>query len=195
MAESKQYCIGRHLRSAHQWLIRAEQSFVRDKGVRGELDLFLAQAELQHAQEINRASRPHYRYSLLYQAMAVAMAVVFCLAGWGGYHLWQGMPADKSVSAGTVSETGATMTAQSAVVQEGVTVLPPAPVAPGERATVHEEPVAANPAAEQEKQSPAPRMETPAAAVPAAVASQEVRLSPEEMQKLVRTAGKSLRGN
>jgi hypothetical protein len=43
--------IVRHIRAARQWLDQAEQSFDTEKLVRGELDLLLARAEVQHAQE------------------------------------------------------------------------------------------------------------------------------------------------
>lgn len=40
-----------HIKSARQWLERAEQAFDAESPTRGELDLILARAEVQHAQE------------------------------------------------------------------------------------------------------------------------------------------------
>lgn len=40
-----------HIKSARQWLERAERAFDEESPARGELDLILARAEVQHAQE------------------------------------------------------------------------------------------------------------------------------------------------
>jgi|GEM_PF-3838777 len=40
-----------HIKSARQWLDRAERAFDSESPTRGELDLILARAEVQHAQE------------------------------------------------------------------------------------------------------------------------------------------------
>jgi hypothetical protein len=46
----------RHIRSAQQWLDRAERAFDAESPTRGELDLLLARAEMQHAQEKQNGS-------------------------------------------------------------------------------------------------------------------------------------------
>jgi hypothetical protein len=55
MEESKRGTI-RHIRSAQQWLDRAERAFDAESPTRGELDLILARAEMQHAQEKHSGS-------------------------------------------------------------------------------------------------------------------------------------------
>ena len=69
-----------HLLSAQQWLARAEQAFGKNRDVRGELDLFLAQAELQHARETNRMVHFRHKYALCRHVAALALALTLALA-------------------------------------------------------------------------------------------------------------------
>src|SRR5690349_18195559 len=75
----------RHLRSARVWLTRAEESFDKDSNIRGELDLFLAQAQLQHAREtsLHRQGRPGS--PLLRQALSFGFAALIVAASIGAY--------------------------------------------------------------------------------------------------------------
>ena len=69
----------KHLRSARQWLTRAEESFDKDRDVRGELNLFLAQAELQHAQETSQTRGWLRKYPALRHGLAAIVAVTLAI--------------------------------------------------------------------------------------------------------------------
>ena len=203
MANCKQHYIGKHLKSARQWLARAERAFGKDRDVRGELDLFLAQAELQHAREINRAEHSRYKYSLCRQGGAVLMALVMFFAGWGGYHLWDGLTAAKI---DVESRNTTPPPEQTLPILAGSSAAPPAVLQIADKISTAIAPSAAIepvpepllPAAERisEPEPVIPNLpnKVPVADESVSAKPQEVRLSPEEMQKLVRTAGKSLRG-
>jgi hypothetical protein len=84
MADFKRHMF-RHLRSAKVWLTRAEESFDKNSRIRGELDLILAQAELQHAREtsLSRQERKHYLF--LRHATSFVLAAAIVVAGFGAY--------------------------------------------------------------------------------------------------------------
>ena len=46
-----------HIRAAREWLGRAENSLDKENDIRGDLNLMLAQAELQRAKESNGLAR------------------------------------------------------------------------------------------------------------------------------------------
>ncbi|MDL2280603.1 hypothetical protein LJC10_01940 [Selenomonadales bacterium OttesenSCG-928-I06] len=73
--------INKHLSSARNWLNRAQSSFEKEKDVRGELDLFLVQAELKHAQKLNRDHQPKYKYSVLKHGAALITALFILVFG------------------------------------------------------------------------------------------------------------------
>ena len=76
----------RHLRSARQWLTQAEESFDEDREVRGELNLFLAQAELQRAKETGLNRGWLKKYSALRHGLAVVVAVTVASVAYGVYN-------------------------------------------------------------------------------------------------------------
>ena len=73
--------INKHLGSAKDWLNKAQDSFEEEKDVRGELDLFLVQAELKHAQKLNRDNQPKYKYSALKHGAAFLTALFIFVFG------------------------------------------------------------------------------------------------------------------
>lgn len=75
----------RHLRSARQWLAQAEEAFDKESNVRGELDLFLAQAELQRARETTSSRKGWFSFPLFRQAITFALAAAVLAAGSGIY--------------------------------------------------------------------------------------------------------------
>nr|WP_092071083.1 hypothetical protein [Dendrosporobacter quercicolus]NSL48474.1 hypothetical protein [Dendrosporobacter quercicolus DSM 1736]SDM18067.1 hypothetical protein SAMN04488502_102416 [Dendrosporobacter quercicolus] len=191
MADFKQR-MSRHLRSARQWLTRAEESFDKESNIRAELDLMLAQAELQHAQEAKRAGEWRYKYLMMRHGIALGLAMLVAAGGLGGtFYLLQGRQASPPMADGQAA--------------------PPAVTAEVRRASDK----AATPPA-QEPLEPAPAVISPAPATtqvqPTSIKTtdrqgpkQEQRktvdkvdhsleLPPDEMQKLMRAAGKSLRG-
>lgn len=75
----------RRIRSAKSSLDNAEQSFLDNKNIRGELDLMLAEAELQ-----NLRKKESVPWSWSRQALAALTALLFVLAGVGGWYFARG---------------------------------------------------------------------------------------------------------
>lgn len=73
------------IRNVKSSLENAEQSFRENNGMRGELDLMLAEAEIKHLREKSDRSFIWNR-----QCLALFAAVVMFLAGYGGW-LYAGM--------------------------------------------------------------------------------------------------------
>lgn len=174
----------RHLHSARQWLTRAEEAFDKDSDIQGELNLFLAQAELQHLQEVKKS--PRRRYFLLRHGTALLLAVLLtATTGMGGY--WW-MSHREVAKPAPFSAQEVRMPNKPSYTGEQVA----SPVPPKEAVAVN------NPVAEK------PQTAKSAAAkdIPTDSVRQEeqmhqtvkVSVSPDEKQKLIREAGKSLRG-
>lgn len=174
----------RHLRSARQWLTRAEEAFDKDSDIQGELNLFLAQAELQQLKEVKRSRQWRYKYFLLRHGLALFLAVTVTAAGMGGYWWFHQQKETKPVPF-SAQETNL-------------------PVKPVEREKV-EKPASKEAAAPNAVQTmPQPTTTVVVTKeVPAVSVSQEadnprqtdkVSLPSDEKQKLIRAAGKSLRG-
>jgi len=193
MADLKRQ-MARRLTSAKQWLTRAEESFDKDSTIRGELDLFLAQAELQHAREANCSRKWRQRYSLLSHALSFILATAIVAAGLGIYW-WTGerpaiVPAQPVVQlAGNIPE------AKTAPESLAATIFP----------VVAAQPVvspAASPPVSSPVDKPAP-VAQPAVTVMAVQpentkqlqqTEQKNLLPPDDLQKIVQTAARSLRG-
>ncbi|MDR1702728.1 MAG: hypothetical protein LBR56_08115 [Sporomusaceae bacterium] len=91
MAEYK-HQMNKHLDSAKEWVERAQHSFEEKKDIRGELDLFLAQAELAHAKKTSRLHRLT-QYSFFKESVALLVAFFLAAAGLGaGYWLNFSLP-------------------------------------------------------------------------------------------------------
>lgn len=178
----------RRLRSARQWLTRAEEAFDKDRDVRAELNLMLAQAELQHAKEANRTRHWRYKYSLLTQGTAVGLAMMIAVIGFGGTYWWvnqhqtredQASPAvqlqmpQQSLADSNLAEPKPHLEPQAAIVQQTS--------APATVKTEHQQ--TSTVAESRVKNDEQPYQ-----------AEKQVVLPPDELQKLVRVAGKSLRG-
>jgi hypothetical protein len=87
-----------HLRSAQDWLSKAERSFDEQKDIRGELNLMLAQAELKRAQEEKSGAKHRLRYTWCRQGGALICAIL--LFGLGSL-IWMShaeKEADKTVT-------------------------------------------------------------------------------------------------
>ena len=182
MATSKHH-IASSLQSAKVWIDQADESFSKDADVRGELNLFLAQAELQHAREVNRHGRWHWKYPLLRQTMAFVLAVAVVT---GGAYWWD--------TRGHVSQ----LEKRQLSVSEPVTPLPRQTAESASPATITPrslpvEPPAVNPL-KAETYEPVKERQ---ASVPSAskhTTDNTVQLAPEEMQQLSRAAARSFMG-
>lgn len=197
--------ISKSIRSARQWLAHAEDSFGNDRDVRGELDLILAQAELQRVREANRSGRWRSPYSLFSQGLALGLALFISVAGLGGAYWW--VHAQKAVPV-PLAVHNVTSTDKTSV---NLTPIFPAPGVSEQLADKPNTKLREQLASEQSKVPTAVKAETVQNAlaqqpqnvdsVVSQVASErerptekEVVLPPDEMQKLIREAGKSLRG-
>ena len=72
----------KRIRSVKTWLDKAEQAYADDSATKGQLQLMLAQAEMQH---LNEKRAPALWQRLGYWSIAVGLAL---LVG-GGYYAWQ----------------------------------------------------------------------------------------------------------
>ncbi|MDU4960922.1 MAG: hypothetical protein E6X17_09725 [Sporomusaceae bacterium] len=172
----------KHLRSARQWLTRAEESFDKDRDIRGELNLFLAQAELQHAKEAGQKQGWIQKQPALRHALASVVALLLAGAAYGFYY-----PAGHSVQPAS-SPTGSPPVSQFSGENKQVFLQsPPAMTAPAVRQQ-NELPPVSDPAPIPVRAEP--RRET----VVAPAAAQPQPVSSDEMKNLIRAAGKSLRG-
>ena len=105
MAEQKSR-VTTHLRSAQDWLSKAERSFDEQKDIRGELNLMLAQAELKRAQEEKRSVKRRLRYVCYRQGGALICALL--LFGLGSL-IWMGHATEKADKAVTHVQTTQTV--------------------------------------------------------------------------------------
>ena len=161
------------IQATKKWLTRAEEHFGRDASVRGEMDLLLAEAELRSTREKLQTGR--YRSLWLQHGLALGAAFTIMAFGVGGAWLfWRDAPALPVVA------------------------KPPAVIAPTALPSPLPSPLAAAPAKRTEETPPAaaalptnPGQEVNTSNKPV---TQDKPVSPDEMKRLVRTAGQSLRG-
>lgn len=176
--------IYQHLSSAKRWLTKAEEAFDKERDVRGELNLMLAQAELQHVKEVSRSKHWRHKYAVLRHGVALSCAALMAV-GLGGVYWWTSKP-NSVVPVPLVKK--ATIPVESKIQSSSN----------GEQLS----PVSIN---QEEKTVVLNEVASPAqtAAAPTVInqkkkaeSSQQVEpvISPDEMQKLVRAAGKTLRG-
>ena len=190
MARLKQH-VYQHLRSAKEWLTKAEEAFDKEHDVRAELDLMLAQAELQHVKEVNRSRQWRYKYLILRHGMALTIAMSMAIVV-GGVYWWTNKPAI-AVPGPLPSQVASQVSLPvEAVAKAMIPATPVANATPNEK-NLPEKQVNQVVATEStvEKVPEKPRQverEQPRQS------EQTVVVSSEEMEKLVRAAGKSLRG-
>ncbi|MDD4600493.1 MAG: hypothetical protein PHQ46_05495 [Negativicutes bacterium] len=176
----------RRLRSARQWLTRAEEAFDKDRDVRAELNLMLAQAELQHAKEANRTRHWRYKYSLLTQGTAVGLAMMLAVIGFGGTYWWvnQQQTRDDQVSPAV----------QLQMPQQVLSVSNPAEQTKPQLESQAAQQTPAIVKTEHQQASTVAEKSRVTNDAQQYQAEQQVVLPPDELQKLVRAAGKTLRG-
>lgn len=187
MADSKNH-IARNLESAKVWIDQAGQSFDKNSDVRGELNLLLAQAELQRVRELNQSRHSRWKYPFLRHGVAFFLAVTVAVSG---FVWWQGQR-DPVAPLPQVS------------TQHSVQLQPSQPMADlaagGQPQPVNKQTIVPTPSVQvstAEKKEEAKPQPTEAAARPEPVRTKsdsDVRLAPDELQQLIRAAGKSLRG-
>jgi hypothetical protein len=178
--------IVQHLSSAKGWLTKAEEAFDKEKDIRGELDLMLAQAELQHVKEVSRSKHWRHKYAAVRHGLALVCAAVVA-AGLGGVYWWTSKP-QIVVPVPLVEKVSLPAESKIQSSSNG-RQLPPVPIEQEVGNVVRKEvapPVqdvtASSVISQTKKSEPSQQVEP------------SVAISPDEMQKLVRAAGKSLRG-
>ena len=175
-----------NLESAKAWIHQAEQSFGQDADIRGELNLLLAQAELQRVREANRARQWRWKYPLLRQSLAFALALLVMV---GGFYLWDSKTMIPPHPVTTNKEPVMPLAQQTQPVQQTQqTQTPPSAVQPQPPAPLVNAAVTTNTVNSPPAAQPSQRENVPANR------EHEIQLSHDEMQKLIRAAGKSLRG-
>jgi hypothetical protein len=183
-----------HVRSAQKWLHRAEVAFESEKDTRGKLDLMLANAEMQHLHESAIKGKS---FSLIKQAVAFSCAAVLFSSGIGGAYFYFHHKA--------LQQENPIQTAEGKLWLPIATTpqvfLEPSLSAPQNISNAIAEnthAVAVIPSSPQPTSSPSPKEESARVQVSPLTADRENVVSqivrPEEMQKLIRAAGKSLRG-
>ena len=171
-----------HVRAAREWLGRAEDSLDRADDVRGDLNLMLARAELARAQETERP-----RPSVIWARRLAPLCAAVLLAGgavWG----WKSAipPAPASIERRT--EEAAADAARRLGESPPLPAIPQADAVPAQEEHVSE-PLPA--AAEFKEESEEAVASTPETSIPPE--PQGARIPAEDMQRLMSSAGQSLR--
>jgi hypothetical protein len=179
-----------HVRAAREWLGRAEDSLDRAEDVRGDLNLMLAQAELMRAKETERPSM-----SVVWARRVAPLCAAALLAG-AGLWVWRaGVPPAQEIPLGERRIEQRTETATAGIAEASRKETTPLPIVPQEEIVPAESPAEAEPLVmEMERQESEPAMVPQEAEMPPdAPAAQEMRIPSEDMQRLMSSAGQSLR--
>ena len=175
-----------HVRAAKEWLGRAENSLDQQEDIRGDLSLMLAQAELQHAKESKQ---------LTWKGYWLRRAVPFLAAGLiaGGCVLfvqWD-RPASRAVlpaeHTAEVQQLVPPALPEQPLAEPKVTAAAAEAVIPPKDDALPQPAARAAAAEAEEKPQPAAAVRPESAAVPAP------SVPPQNMQKLMRSAGQALR--
>lgn len=186
-----------HVRAAREWLGRAEDSLEQEDHIRGDLDVMLAQAELQRAQETEEG---RVRRRWLGRLLPAGAAALVAALVWG---LWPSvpaplierpsvMPAAEPGEAGSASVPAAAatpMAIESSTVRPMTAEIVSPTVSPmtAEISSVVEEPSSVE-GPISEKAADMEPLPQPSSRVP----SRDI-LPSRDMQKLMSAAGQSLR--
>lgn len=170
----------KHVTAAKEWLGRAEHSLDEKNDIKGDLNLMLAQAEMQRARETKHPKRNH---TWMMRLTPAALAAIIVFGGMGLLKeqeipvaqpiktiVEQGAPTTDTVAPVTVKETAAVKTQQ--IAQSAERAMQPIE----EKSIQQTVPVAVH----DQKIEPDKVV-------------QKVDIPPENMQKLMRAAGKTLR--
>lgn len=163
------------IKSAKQWLTRAEAHFDQNAATRGELDLLLAEAELRSTRENLQSQPGRLKLNVVQQGIAFGLAAVLVAVGVGA--AWWSQPA-------RVESTPPQTVAVTAPFAE--------PIRPDQALNIS--------AGIMQKTETSPSV-----AVDSTIHGQEVKsvdkltsreptVSQDEMKRLIRAAGQSLRG-
>lgn len=174
-----------HVRAAREWLGRAEDSLEQEDHIRGDLDVMLAQAELQRAQETEEG---RVRRRWLGRLLPAGAAALVAALVWG---LWPSVPAPlidrpsvmPAAEPGEAVSVSVPAAAATPMAIESSTVRPMT----AEISSVVEEPSSVE-VPISEKAADMEPLPQPSSRVP----SRDI-LPSRDMQKLMSAAGQSLR--
>ena len=170
----------RKIQATQHWLNKAEKHFDQNASSRGELDLLLAEAELRSTRESLPASSGGLRWLWLQHGMAFGIALALVTVGLSGAWLWW---RELPVMPATLPVVMSPAASAPVLEEPGQPVISAVPVQAKEETPAATTAVTVVPTN--------PRQEVNSSDKPA---TQETPVSPDEMKRLVRTAGKSLRG-
>ncbi len=165
-----------HVRAAREWLGRAEESLGKSEDVRGDLNLMLARAELIRAQETE-----HPNAAVVWTRRFAPLSVAILLAG-VGYWMWRGAAGVQEVPQLPVERRVESMAPPPKPIEAAIPI--PQTAAPVE-AEILEPPDVRS---ETEETATVQEMDAPETSAPP-----PVRLPSEDMQRLMNSAGQSLR--
>ncbi len=190
----------RHVRAAREWLGRADESLGRADDVRGDLNLMLARAELTRARETERPAA-----AVLWSRRLAPLCAAVLIAGGGFWLADRGKPPAappaetrpvESLAAPVLTSHPAEAASAAAETAEKAVPVSPVPPEPALTEAEAREPAPLwEPETETETASepvplavepPEPELQTP-------VPSQDTRLPSEDLQRLMNSAGQSLR--
>lgn len=184
----------KRVKSVKRWLEKAENSYSNHKELTGEMNLIMAQAEMQRLKEV-RGTSPRRKWLLRGGALAVA-GLLFLGASFMQERLLSPAPTPARTVETAVTTPDATVAPVEEAEKKNEEVLPVS------AETVTTEPMETNPSKPTpEAASPtqaAPAVSTP---VPAPVKASAVMkpavpaLSDQEIQSVVGEAGRALRGS
>ena len=185
MQSKTQLC--HRLATARQWLHQAEESFGKRQEMQGELNLFLAQAELQHVREGRKLPfwlQPRWGW----QRMAMAFAVLLALSAAAGIFCAKQNATTPPQSVANISIPTANDQLEAPAVARPVRPM----ASEAQRAEVKAEEPSLSSRTSQSEVILQPERQGEYRGSSQVV--KEEAVSPEEMQKALRAAGKALRG-
>lgn len=184
----------KRVKSVKRWLEKAENSYSNHKELTGEMNLIMAQAEMQRLKEV-RGTSPRRKWLLRGGALTVA-GLLFL----GASFLKDSFFAPASTPVRPVETAATTPTTAVVPVEEADKKAEEVPSVSAE--TVTTEPVETDPpkpdpeVVPPAKAAPVVMTPTPAPVEVSAVTKPEVpALSDQEIQRVVGEAGRALRGN
>lgn len=182
--------MSKHVKAAKTWLGRAEQSFDKDQNIRGELNLMLAQAELQRAQEAKTENQTKFnKYRLIHSILAAGIAGLVAVVGFSGWGFFN----QKTAANNTPSHVNQLEQINNVSMDKNQN----ASLTDMKKIVVEKKVDVPNVASEvntvNQKSEIKPKVEEKITTNSSAK-EEVVNLPPAQMQNLMRAAGKSLRG-
>lgn len=182
--QSKWQRVGQRVSSAKRWLARAEEEFSKERPMRGELNLMLAEAELKRLKE----SEPSRGRSLLRYGTVLGIAVIVCAFSAIGFM----RPNEALAPTKTPLPSHEVFSSMQQLRLDKIAAPDSAPVASSRATSFKVVPAVEKPSEPQPEEIETPRDNSYRASRERPAAS--VGMSDAEVRQLVRKAGQTLRG-